>query len=311
MLGLFNFYQVPQGHAVVVERFGQFDKVLQPGLNWVNPLTSTHKNLGNWGNIASKSGYLMELTEQHIETSQRQCNTKDNVTVSATAYINFKIVDPEKAVYAIDELPKTIENVCLNVLRSQIGQFSFDEIFAKRGEISKKVAAELDSKVNQWGINLIGVEVGGLVYDPGLYRALQQKRIAEAEKEAKVVAIEAAALSAIKEREGQLKTESVEATIKKLKAETEASNVLIRARANAEAKEAEEAAKTRTYVHNKDAERAYLQHLIDQVGKDKAVEMMNTQRIVDGMTTFSNNPSNKVIMLPNDFKGFIKLVGNE
>lgn len=311
MLGLLNYYQVPQGHAVIIERFGQFDRVLQPGLNWVNPFTSSYKNLANWEGIASKCNYLMELTEQHIETQQRLCNTKDNVTVNASAYIDFKIIDPEKAVYAIDELPKTIETVCLNVLRSQIGQYSFDEIFSKREEISKNVASELDSKVKLWGVNLLGVEVGSLSYDPALYKALQQKRIAEAEKVAKVIAIETAALSAIKEKEGQLKTESVEAEIERLQAETEAATILIRAKANAEAIEQEAASKMRTDMQKKEAELLHLQQLIGQVGKDKAVELIAAQRMAEGMTTFSNNPSNKVIMMPNDFKGILKMVTNQ
>lgn len=307
MLGAIGFYQVPQGHAVVLERFGKFEKVLPPGLTWVNPLVSTYKNLSSWQGIASKCNYLMELTEQQLETDMRSCNTKDNVTVRAQAIINFKIINPEKAVYAIDILPLTIQNVCLNVLRSQIGTYRFDDIFAQRSKISANVKAELDAKVKEWGVELLNVEVGELEYDQALYTALQQKRIAEAKKDAKMTEIEAAALSGIKEMEGQLQAKTVEAKIKKMQVESEAEATKLRAEAEGKSVEIAAQAQANAYRANKQAERQYLDDLIKQVGKEQAIHLITSQRTLEGMTTFTSNPSNKVIMLPNDFKGMIKL----
>lgn len=309
MLGMIGYYQVPQGHAVVLERFGKFEKVLSPGLTWVNPFVSTYKNLSSWEGIASKCNYLMELTEQQLETDMRSCNTKDNVTVRAQAIINFKITNPEKAVYAIDILPITIQNVCLNVLRSQIGKYRFDDIFAQRPEISAHIKAELDAKVKEWGVELMSVEVGSLEYDQALYTALQQKRIAEAKKDAKLTEIEGAALSAIKEKEGQLQAKTVEAKIKKVEADAEAEATKVRAEADGKALEIAAQAQANAYHANKQAEKQYLDDLIKQVGKEQAIQLVTSQRMLEGVTTFSNNPSNKVIMLPNDFKGMIKLAG--
>jgi regulator of protease activity HflC (stomatin/prohibitin superfamily) len=71
--------------------------------------------------------------------------------VNATATVFFKIINPELAVYEVDNLPESIEKVCLNALRSQVGNYRFDELFSKRVEISKAVTSELDSKVSRWG----------------------------------------------------------------------------------------------------------------------------------------------------------------
>ena len=132
-------------------------------------------------------------------------------------------------------------------MRSQIGKYRFDDIFAKRSEISANVKAELDAKVNQWGVDLLSVEVGSLEYDQALYTALQQKRIAEAKKDAKLTEIEGAASSAIKEKEGQLQAKTVEAKIKKVEAESEAEATKVRA--EAEGKALEIAAQAQANAH--------------------------------------------------------------
>lgn len=85
-----GLYQVPQSHAVILERFGKYEKTLSPGLNITNPFIYSHKSLLEWHGTASKCSYLMELTEQQLETNARKCQTKDNVTVEANAVIYFK-----------------------------------------------------------------------------------------------------------------------------------------------------------------------------------------------------------------------------
>ena len=76
---------VQQNHAVLVERFGKYDKTLYAGLNFFNPLTSQTKDLSEWRGVASKAPDLMELTEQQHETNFCECDTKDKVRIKATA----------------------------------------------------------------------------------------------------------------------------------------------------------------------------------------------------------------------------------
>lgn len=304
-----GFYQVPQGHTVVLERFGKFTKALSPGWHFVVPCTTSAKSLADWEGIASKCNYIMELTEQQIETKKRKCQTKDSVSVDASATINFKIYDPEKAVYAIDRLPQAIQEICLNVLRSQIGLYTFDEMFSRRAEISKKVTDELNERVNQWGVKLIGVEVGSLEYSGQIDQALQKKRVAQAEKDARLIAIEADALAAIKANETLLMKKKTEAEIRQIDASSEAESSIIKAKAQAEAIEIESAARLQTYIENKEAEVHHLKNLVQSLGSQVAVQILSSQKAVEGMTALGNNNNHKLIMLPTDFKGMVKLVG--
>lgn len=297
-------YQVPQGHTVAIERFGKFERFLKPGLNFVNPFMYMHKDLSEWRGIASKCNYLMELTEQQMETSVRSCQTKDNVTVESNAVIYFIISDPEKAVYKIDVLPKSLQDMCLNVLRSKVGSYGFDELFSKRAELSKKITDELKEKVNSWGIDLIGVEIGKISYDSGLYAALQKKRIAEAEKDAQVTKAESVALTAIKEAETNFKRSEIEFKSKQNQARSEAEVLEIQATGKAKAIEIEAQGNNKV----KEFENKHIDDLVQKVGRDGAIHLLSTSKAVEGLERLANNSSHKLVFLPNDFKGMIKLV---
>lgn len=306
-----GLYSVPEGHAVIIEHFGKFEKVLSPGLNFVNPLLYSHKNLHDWQGTASKCHYLMELTEQQLETNARKCQTKDNVTVEANAVIYFKIILPKEAIYNIDVLPKSLQDVCLNVLRSKIGSYGFDELFSKRVEISQQVTSELEDKVRAWGINLKGVEIGSLNYDKELYIALQKKRIAEAEKDAKIISAESAALTVLKEADTQLKKREIELKTKQTETKAEVEMYELRALGKAKVMAIEAQASCNADTIKKDVENKFIADLASKVGNEAAVRLITASKAVEAMENLAMNPNHKVVLLPTDFKGMIKLVGQE
>lgn len=279
-------YQVPRNHTVILEEFGKFTKLLTEGLNFANPFLYSAKSLSNWEGTASKYGYLMELTEQQMETPFHQCQTKDNVTIAATASIYFKIIDPEKAAYEVDELPKTIRTICLNALRSQIGHYQFDEIFSKRAEINTSITSELQEKVNRWGIKLLNIEVGKLEYDQEIYKALQKKRVAQAEKESKIIASEATALSEVKQMETQLKKAEIEAQIRKI----------------------ETSSKANTYEIEKSSEILYLESLVKKIGPTAASQVFAASKASEAMKELSQT-EHKLIVIPNDLSNMANLLG--
>lgn len=302
-----GIYQVPQGHTVIIERFGKFENTLSPGFHYVNPLKFGHKSLSEWHGTASKCNYLMELTEQQFETNARKCQTKDNVIVDTTAVIYFKISDPVKAVYSVDVLPKALQDMCLHVLRSKIGSYGFDELFSKRAEISRNVTGELEEKVKGWGIDLRGVEIGKLEYDHEIYKALQKKRIAEAEKDAKITAVESAALTKIKEAETELKKQEIEIKMRREGTKADAEILEIQAIAKARALEIEAQANGKV----KEMENQYIHDLVKNVGTKGSVDILIAAKAVEALKTLGKNPNNKMLLLPNDFKGMVKLVTSE
>ena len=73
---------VPQQEAWVVERFGKFHSVLEPGLNFIVPLID-------------KVAYKQTLKEIPMDTSSQICITKDNTQLQVDGVLYFQVTNPE------------------------------------------------------------------------------------------------------------------------------------------------------------------------------------------------------------------------
>ncbi len=267
--------QVRESHVAILERFGEFDKVLKAGLHFINPFTEGVKSLQDWCGVASKGGYLMELTEQQYETRFCECNTKDKVTIRATASIYFKIVDPYRAAYVVDILPRSIETVCLNALKTKIGYEKFDDLSSRRIAISQGITSDLNTKTQEWGVKLLGVEVCQLKYDEKIHSALQKKRVEEAERDA----------------------ESIRAEKKDIIAKSDAQTALIAAKAVADA-----------YKIVQKSENETLKDLVKIVGSKDAIQLTSATKATNAMKALSESKGS-VIALPVELKGLFNVLG--
>ena len=81
---------VPQQDAWVVERFGKFNAVLQPGLNFIIPLID-------------KIAYRHSLKEIPLDTSSQICITKDNTQLQVDGVLYFQVTNPELASYGTSD----------------------------------------------------------------------------------------------------------------------------------------------------------------------------------------------------------------
>jgi regulator of protease activity HflC (stomatin/prohibitin superfamily) len=192
-----------------------------------------------------------------------------------------------------------------------MGMYAFDEIFSKRAEISSIVTTELEKEVKAWGIDLKGVEIGELSYDNEIYRALQKKRIAEAEKDAKMTTIESEALTAIKKAKTQLEQKEIEIQMKRNEAAAEAEILQIQAAGKAKALEIEAQGISKANAIKQETENKYIADLAQKVGKEGAVQLTAASIAVQGLNVLGHNHNQKLVVLPNDFKGMMKLVGIE
>ena len=142
-------YTIPQNHVALVERFGKFSRVQRDGIVFKIPFIEKIKTLPSWGGTANKRGFLIELSEQQSDTPSRQCQTIDNVTIEANASIYWKIVDPVKAVYEVDILPKSIADIALNALRANIGKLKLDQVLSERQNLNDRISAQLSETANK------------------------------------------------------------------------------------------------------------------------------------------------------------------
>ena len=270
-------YIVPQSHCVILERFGKFTRIQQQGLRFRFPILETIRRVDTWGPMANKKGYMIEMTEQQIDTPSRQCHTKDNVPVMANASVYWRITDPRRALYEVDILPQSVSDVALNALRSNIGTLDLDTVLSERAQLNEKIASQLSETAKKWGIIFTRVEIQELTTDKKVSASMVKQMDAERSRRAIVA-----------EAEGQ-----AESMVKIAEAEKQAMILRAEGEAIAKAKIAE-------------AESFYLKRLKDQVGEAEATQIVIAQKYLSGFETITKGSSNKVF-LPNSFQGLFSI----
>ena len=168
---------VPQQDAWFVERFGKFNAVLQPGLNFIIPLID-------------KIAYRHSLKEIPLDTSSQICITKDNTQLQVDGVLYFQVTNPELASYGTSDYVMAITQLAQTSLRSVIGTMSLDKTFEERDEINARVVQAVDEAAQTWGVKVLRYEIKDLTPPKEILRAMQLQITAEREKRAVVAASE-------------------------------------------------------------------------------------------------------------------------
>lgn len=113
--------------------------------------------------------------------------TKDNVTVRVNAVTYFNVVDPIKAIVAIQNYIFGTSQVAQTTLRSILGQVELDELLVNRDEINRRLQQVIDDLTNPWGIKVTLVEVKDVELPEQMRRAMARQAEAERERRAKVI----------------------------------------------------------------------------------------------------------------------------
>jgi regulator of protease activity HflC (stomatin/prohibitin superfamily) len=162
---------VPQQHALVVERLGRFDRVLEPGLNLVVP-------------FFERVAYSHSLKEVPLDVPEQVCITKDNTQLAVDGILYYQVTDPRQASYGSANYVAAITQLAQTTLRSEIGKMELDKTFESRDEINRQIVSVLDDAGRNWGIKVLRYEIKSLTPPEAILRAMQQQITAEREKRA-------------------------------------------------------------------------------------------------------------------------------
>ena len=84
---------VPQQKSYLIERFGKYRRTLNSGLNFIIPFLDR---------IRDRKG--VDLREIQLPQTKMELITKDNVEIEAEVNIFYRIINPEKSEYRVDNL---------------------------------------------------------------------------------------------------------------------------------------------------------------------------------------------------------------
>lgn len=113
--------------------------------------------------------------------------TKDNISVKVNAVVYFRVIDPTKAITAVEDFHYATSQISQTTLRSVLGQSSLDDLLAKRDELNSELQEIIDEQTEPWGIKVTVVEVKNVDLPPEMQRAIAKQAEAERERRAKVI----------------------------------------------------------------------------------------------------------------------------
>ncbi|KAI8069470.1 hypothetical protein BC940DRAFT_297804 [Gongronella butleri] len=206
---------VPQQEAWIVERMGRFHRMLDPGLNILAPVIDRIK-------------YVKSLKETAIEVPSQSAITQDNVTLELDGVLYFRIIDPFKASYGVEDAEFAITQLAQTTMRAEIGQMTLDKTLAERAYLNANIVEAINTAAEDWGIRCLRYEIRDIHPPNKVVESMHQQVSAERTKRAQILESEGARQAAINVAEGKK-----QATI--LASEADRSEQINRASGEAEA----------------------------------------------------------------------------
>jgi len=138
---------------------------------------------------------LERMTKVNLQTitldlEPQDVITKDNVTISVNAVLYFRVVEPVKAVVAIQDYFFATNRIAEGTLRATLGQHELDELLTHRDRINEQLQVQIDQLTEEWGIKVVSVEVKDVDLPDTMRRAMARQAEAERERRAKIIAAE-------------------------------------------------------------------------------------------------------------------------
>ena len=217
---------VPQNRAYLVERFGKYQSTKEAGLNFIVPFIDR---------IAADRS----LKEQAVDVPEQSAITKDNISLHVDGVLYFRVLDPYKATYGVDDYVFAVTQLAQTTMRSELGKMELDKTFEERDQLNTNIVTSINDASGPWGIQVLRYEIKDTVPPNSAMEAMEAQMKAERVKRAQILESEGDRQAAINRAEGAKQSVVLAAEADKaeqvLKAEGEAQAILEVAEAQAEA----------------------------------------------------------------------------
>ncbi|OBJ71354.1 slipin family protein [Mycobacterium sp. 1274756.6] len=157
----------------VVFRMGHLRPLYQPGLKFLLPLADK-----------------MDRVDQRVVTltiPPQELITRDNVPARVNAVVMFQVIDPIKAIMAVENYAVATSQIAQTTLRSLLGRADLDTLLAHREDLNADLRVIIEKQTEPWGVEVRVVEIKDVEIPESMQRAMAREAEAERERRAKVI----------------------------------------------------------------------------------------------------------------------------
>jgi regulator of protease activity HflC (stomatin/prohibitin superfamily) len=172
-LAYFSIHVLREYERGVVFRVGHARPLYQPGLRILIPLADR-----------------MIRVDQRVVTltiPPQEVITRDNVPARVNAVVMFQVVDPLKAILAVENYAVATSQIAQTTLRSLLGRADLDTLLAHRDDLNADLRTIIDTQTEPWGVQVRVVEIKDVEIPESMQRAMAREAEAERERRAKVI----------------------------------------------------------------------------------------------------------------------------
>ncbi len=185
----FSVRIIKQYEKGLVLRFGRYSHTADAGLVFLVPFIDSLTRV--------------DMREAVINVLPQSVITADNVVVTVDAVIYYKIVDPVKAEFEIENFTLAATTLAQTNLRNLIGDKQLDETLTARDVINTSLREVLDEATNPWGVKVTKVELQKIDPPADITNAMSKQMKAEREKRANILEAQGLREAAILKAEGE------------------------------------------------------------------------------------------------------------
>lgn len=182
----------------VIERLGKYKKTANQGFQWIIPIIDRMTKVN--------------ITEVRVDIPPQEVITKDKLNATVDAVVYYRVRNPKKALYNVNNFSRSVVSLARTTLRAVIGKMSLGDANERRDNINSFVEQEMSSQIERpkedkegWGIDILRVEIQEITPPQDVQVAMNNVVKAENEKIAAIDLATATETKADGERRAEIK----------------------------------------------------------------------------------------------------------
>lgn len=318
-LGLLQFCLVREGEVKIIERRGKFQRVAMPGVSWLFTFWGYGDTIGKFtiSKVMQSDRGPVLVPQRSVQTISTRMQvddypkesiiTRDNATVFIDAVVYYKVVDPNKAVYQVEDYVAALQKLVQSALRDECGKYELDELLTSRDQINHALRTSLDEATDPWGIKVDRVELKDIdLAEFG--KILAEQRATETRRRTAITEAEGEKRAQILRAEGLNESAVLEAEARK-------TSTVLHAQATSQARLLQADAEATALVKQRKAEADGFQLLKDVFadGSDQSGQLLEVLRVLKA-TEISSQIANGTAtkwFLPAEISSLFGLAANK
>ncbi|MDD7385253.1 MAG: SPFH domain-containing protein [Actinomycetaceae bacterium] len=184
-----TLYVVKQQTAAVIERFGKFHRVANPGLNIKIP-------------VIDKIAKTVPLRIMQLDTTV-ETKTRDNVFVTIPVSVQYRVDNVVDSYYRLADPEHQIQSYVYDRVRTSLAKLDLDDAFSSKDSIARDVEMTLAAEMKAYGFLIINTLVTDINPDKTVRDSMNSINAAQREREAAISLAEAEKIKVVKQAEAE------------------------------------------------------------------------------------------------------------